>query len=159
MLHFNVGVCRSPNFESMASGGHPHPTLTMHPSYSGEEASSSSPLAVWTAQVPALSANGINGSDLCWQMVENGQQAVQLQRRRNGQKLFHLGRTLLLKHLPRDVNEHVSDIKKKKTRCMQKMSHPVSPFFFSFLPYFSLVWGLRPWGHHLDPRGAPGKLL
>ncbi|KAK4003211.1 hypothetical protein OUZ56_004991 [Daphnia magna] len=90
----------------MASGGHPHPTLTMHPSYSGEEASSSSPLAVWTAQVPALSANGINGSDLCWQMVENGQQAVQLQRRRNGQKLFHLGRTLLLKHLPRDVNEH-----------------------------------------------------
>lgn len=106
MLHFNVGVCRSPNFESMASGGHPHPTLTMHPSYSGEEASSSSPLAVWTAQVPALSANGINGSDLCWQMVENGQQAVQLQRRRNGQKLFHLGRTLLLKHLPRDVNEH-----------------------------------------------------
>lgn len=93
----------------MASGGHPHPTLTMHPSYSGEEATSSSPLAVWTAQVPALSANG---SDLCWQMVENGQHAVQQQRRRHTQKLFHFGRTLLLKHLPRDVNEHVSHAKK-----------------------------------------------
>ena len=101
---------------SMASGGHPHATLTMpHPSYSGEDQgnnTSSSPLAVWTAQVPALSASGVvNGpSDLCWQMVESGQQAVQLRRRRNNQKLFHLGRTLLLKHLPRDVNEHVNTI-------------------------------------------------
>jgi hypothetical protein len=33
---------------------------------------------------------------------------VQLRRRRNSQKLFHFGRTLLLKHLPRDVNEHVN---------------------------------------------------
>ncbi|XP_046647864.1 ribonucleoprotein PTB-binding 1-like [Daphnia pulicaria] len=97
----------------MASGGHPHATLTMpSQSYSGEDQSSSnstSPLAVWTAQVPALSAGGVvvNGpSDLCWQMVESGQQAVQLRRRRNSQKLFHFGRTLLLKHLPRDVNEH-----------------------------------------------------
>lgn len=60
---------------------------------------------VWTAQVP-LSANG--PADLCWQMVESGQQAVQLRRRRHSQRLFHLGRTLLLKHLPRDVTEHVS---------------------------------------------------
>lgn len=98
----------------MASGGHPHATLTMpSQSYSGEDQSSNStsPLAVWTAQVPALSAGGVvvNGpSDLCWQMVESGQQAVQLRRRRNSQKLFHFGRTLLLKHLPRDVNEHVN---------------------------------------------------
>lgn len=150
----------------MASGGHPHATLiTMpHPSYSGEDQgnnTSSSPLAVWTAQVPGLSASGVvNGpSDLCWQMVESGQQAVQLRRRRNNQKLFHLGRTLLLKHLPRDVNEHVNII-----------FHLLNHFFFSprgrickkFVPHECLVLGgLRPWGpsHHLDPQGAPGKLL
>ena len=127
----------------MASGGHPHATLTMpHPSYSGEDQgnnTSSSPLAVWTAQVPALSASGVvNGpSDLCWQMVESGQQAVQLRRRRNNQKLFHLGRTLLLKHLPRDVNEHVNTI------------FHIKSFFFSprgrickkFVPHVS-CWGV-----------------
>lgn len=130
----------------MASGGHPHATLTMpHPSYSGEDQgnNTSSPLAVWTAQVPALSASGVvNGpSDLCWQMVESGQQAVQLRRRRNSQKLFHLGRTLLLKHLPRDVNEHVN------------IHHQIIiDLIFSITtrtricvpPLLSRVWGLRP---------------
>ena len=101
----------------MASGGH---SLTLYNSSKnsggseegtssnngsgGSSNNSSSPsslLPVWTAQVPGP-------ADLCWQMVESGQQAVQLRRRRHSQRLFHLGRTLLLKHLPRDVTEHVS---------------------------------------------------
>lgn len=123
---------------SMASSGHPHATLTMpHPSsYSGEDQNSntsSSPLAVWTAQVPALSAGGVvNGpSDLCWQMVESGQQAVQLRRRRNTQKLFHLGRTLLLKHLPRDVNEHVNIFTIFEQDSLQKKKRCPPPLFLS----------------------------
>lgn len=66
------------------------------------EGGGSSPTPVWTAQTgqpnPAVEA--------CWQIVESGQLAAR--RRRNTLRLFHQGRTLLLKHLPRDVTEHVS---------------------------------------------------
>lgn len=117
----------------MASGGH---SLAL-PSYnSGDEVNSSPLAAVWTAQVPLASSamtgnsnpNGSGPSDLCWQMVESGQQAVQLRRRRHSQRLFHLGRTLLLKHLPRDVTEHVSS--------------NVLHLFFSILfwPWFSSIF-------------------
>jgi len=54
-------------------------------------------------------AGGVVGGlnpELCWQMVESGQTAQR--RRRHVQRLFHQGRALLVKHLPRDVNEHVS---------------------------------------------------
>ena len=70
--------------------------------YSGPEDARSSPVPVWTAQV--LNSAG----EACWQMVESGQQAMQQRRRRHVQRLFHQGRALVLKHLPRDVTEHVS---------------------------------------------------
>lgn len=87
---------------------------------------SDSPVPVWTAQVQQLHASSSSSSsldgnsngrmssgsvgglnpELCWQMVESGQTAQR--RRRHVQRLFHQGRALLVKHLPRDVNEHVS---------------------------------------------------
>lgn len=69
--------------------------------YSAPEDARSSPVPVWTAQV-------LNSGEACWQMVESGQQAMQQRRKRHVQRLFHQGRVLVLKHLPRDVSEHVS---------------------------------------------------
>ena len=102
----------------------------------GGGSGSDSPVPVWTAQVQQVvassssssldcsssngrmsssscssssTAGGVVGGlnpELCWQMVESGQTAQR--RRRHVQRLFHQGRALLVKHLPRDVNEHVS---------------------------------------------------
>lgn len=78
--------------------------LSNNKEQSGVDPNSSSPTPVWTAgtgqPTPAVEA--------CWQMVEAGQLAAR--RRRNTLRLFHQGRTLLLKHLPRDVTEHVSTL-------------------------------------------------
>ena len=58
----------------------------------------------WSAQVlkdgPSL--------DVCWQMVDHQHQQRRTQKM---QRFFHLGRHLLIKHLPRDVTELVSSSK------------------------------------------------
>lgn len=113
---------------------------------------SDSPVPVWTAQVQQVvassssldcnsssnrrmsssscssssTAGGVGGvvglnPEFCWQMVESGQAAQR--RRRHVQRLFHQGRALLVKHLPRDVNEHVSTFS----------SSLYSPFFHSIV--------------------------
>ena len=60
---------------------------------------------VWSAQVlkdgPSL--------DVCWQMVDHQHQQRRTQKM---QRFFHLGRHLLIKHLPRDVTELVRSSKR-----------------------------------------------
>lgn len=135
----------------MATAGATHSTLALAAA-AVATGGGDSPVPVWTAQVQQVvassssssldcssngrmsssscssSSTGVGGvvglnPELCWQMVESGQTAQR--RRRHVQRLFHQGRALLVKHLPRDVNEHVS----------------TSPTYFSsnfFFPHFSL---------------------
>lgn len=114
-----------------------------------------SPTPIWTAATGQPSPT----VEACWQMVDAGQLAAR--RRRNTLRLFHQGRSLLLKHLPRDVTEHVS-------RQHQGPWPPSSFYVFAeafhsltHTPGPSIVRRVCVWGHvslhHFQGSGKEGE--